>query len=182
MHLVVICSTNRVGALARKLAIQTSGIYQAVGHSCDLLDMAELPASALDPQAYKCPSADLLGLIDRFLGADGVHFVVSEYNGSFPGVLKLFIDLLPYPQGLDNRPCALIGLAAGQFKGLRAVEQLQQIAGYRNALQFPRRLFLGDSQRLFNDQGRLADPELVTRLEEQCAGFLSFIAAVKRPQ
>src|SRR5690606_19539384 len=106
----------------------------------DLLDMNELPPEILSPGAYKQPAESVRQLVERFLAADGVVFVVPEYNGSYPGVLKLFVDMLPYPQGFENRPCAFVGLAAGQFKSLRAVEHLQQVAGYRNAFVYPRRL------------------------------------------
>ena len=85
--------------------------------------------------------------------------------------------MLPYPEGFDRRPCAFVGLAAGQFKGLRSVEHFQQVAGYRNAHIYPRRLFIGDSFRQFVD-GKLADDELTTRLKDQAAGFVDFVNAV----
>ena len=141
--------------------------------------MNELPESALAATAYKEPSPEVDALVDRFLGSDGVHFVVPEYNGSFPGVVKLFIDLLPYPAGFDQRPCAFIGLAAGQFQGLRAVEALQAVAGYRNAYQYPRRLFIGDSyQQIDFASGLLKDEELTQRLEQQASGFVTYISEV----
>ena len=87
-----------------------------------MLDLAEMGPEFLLGTSYKEPAAAVTALVDRFLAADGVHFVVPEYNGSFPGAVKLFIDHLPYPEGFDNRPCAFTGLAAGQFAALRAVE------------------------------------------------------------
>ena len=65
-----------------------------------------------------------------------------EYNGSFPGVLKLFIDMLPFPVAFERRPVAFIGLAAGRWGALRAIEQLQGVFGYRNAFVFPNRVFV----------------------------------------
>jgi len=118
---------------------------------------------------------------DRFLAADGVVFVVAEYNGSYPGALKLFIDMLPYPEGFDSRPCAFVGLSAGQFQGLRAVEHLQQVAGYRMAHLSPRRCLIGNSYHQFDEDGRLADEELGHRLHAMAGGFLDFIRHVKGP-
>lgn len=178
MHMVVVCGTNRDGALSRLLAAEVAESYRQLGHTVDSLDMNELPAEALLPSAYKQADAKVTTLVDRFLKSDGVVFVVPEYNGSYPGVLKLFVDMLPYPQGFDSRPCAFIGLAAGQFKGLRAVEHFQQVAGYRNAHIFPRRLFIGDSFKQFVD-GKLADDELTKRLVEQAEGFTKFVGAMQ---
>ena len=180
MNIVVVCGTNRDGALSRLLAQEAAQAYQQLGHEVDLLDMAELPPEVLLPNAYSEQADSVKALVGRFLAADGVVFVVPEYNGSYPGVLKLFVDMLPYPAGFEGRPCAFIGLAAGQFKGLRAVEHFQQVAGYRNALIFPRRIFIGDSFKQFVD-GKLSDDELSKRLVEQAEGFLKFIAGVKLP-
>lgn len=178
MRIAVVCGTNRDGALSRVLAIEVAESYRQLGHEIDSLDMAELPTDVLCGTAYKDKTPAIQTLIDRFLSCDGAVFVIPEYNGSFPGVLKLFVDMLPFPQGFDLRPCAFIGLAAGQFKALRAVEHFQQVAGYRNAYIFPRRLFIGDSFNAFID-GKLADDELTKRLKDQASEFSAYIAKLK---
>ncbi|MEC8557968.1 MAG: NAD(P)H-dependent oxidoreductase [Planctomycetota bacterium] len=174
MHIVVVCGTNRDGALSRLLAQEVAESYLRLNCTVDLVDMAELPPETLSGSAYQEQPEATAALVQRFLKSDGAVFVVPEYNGSFPGVLKLFVDMLPYPEGFDGRPCAFIGLAAGQFQGLRAVEQFQGVAGYRNAYLFPRRLFIGDSYSKFVD-GKLADDELTDRLLEQADGFANFV-------
>ena len=121
MHIVVVCGTNREGALSRLLSQEAAEAYRERGHEVDLVDMAELARSASARRAYEEKSPEVQALVERFLKSEGVVFVIPEYNGSYPGVLKLFIDMLPFPEGFDGRPCALIGLAAGQFKSLRAV-------------------------------------------------------------
>ena len=178
MHIVVVCGTNRDGALSRLLATEASECYTLLGNTVDILDMAELPPEILSGGVYKEKPASVQTLVDRFLKAEGAVFVVPEYNGSYPRVLKLFVDMLPFPEGFDSRPCAFIGLAAGQFKSLRAVEHFQQVAGYRNAHVFPRRLFIGDSFSQFVD-GKLSDDELSKRLKEQAEGFCKFVDAIK---
>jgi len=178
MNIVVVCGTNRDGALSRLLATEVAESYRQRDHNVDLLDMNELPADALLPDAYKEKSDSVQKLVDRFLACDGAVFVIPEYNGSYPGVVKLFVDMLPYPEGFDNRPCAFIGIAAGQFKSLRAVEPFQQVAGYRNAYMYPRRIFIGDSFKQFVD-GKLADDGLTKRIHGQTDGFLKFISCVK---
>ncbi len=177
MRISVVCGTNREGALSRVLATEVAESYRQLGHEIDSLDMAELPPDVLNANAYKEKTPAIQELIDRFLACDGAVFVIPEYNGSYPGILKLFVDMLPFPEGFDSRPCAFIGLAAGQFKSLRAVEHFQQVAGYRNAYIFPRRLFIGDSYSAFID-GKLADDELSERLHDQAAKFTAFISAL----
>ncbi len=179
LHLVVIPGTNRAGSQSLRLARLVESDYRALGSTTDLLELA-LGAEFLEPTAYKQPAPAVSALVARFLKADGVVFIVPEYNGSYPGVLKLFIDMLPYPQGFDQRPCAFIGLAAGQFQGLRAVEHLQGVAGYRNAHCYAGRVFIGNSHQLLDAAGALANRDLATRLMQQAAGFHHFIAQLKR--
>ena len=86
--------------------------------------------------------------------------------------------MLPYPAGFDNRPCACFrGLAAGQFASLRAVEHFQQVAGYRNAFQYPRRVLIAGSFQQFDENG-LKDEDLVKRLETQSSGFQDYVSKV----
>ena len=178
MHMVIVCGTNRKGSLSRLLVEEVRLIYAELGHSVDVIEMIDLPTDALSPTAYKEPSESVQALVNRFLKSDGAIFVVPEYNGSYPGVLKLFVDMLPYPEGFDSRPCAFIGLAAGQFKSLRAVEHFQQVAGYRHAHLFHRRMFIGDSFKQFVD-GKLSDNELTQRLREQAEGFTRYATRVR---
>jgi NAD(P)H-dependent FMN reductase len=179
MHIVVIPGTNRAGSQSLRLAQRVAETYRALDCGVDLLEL-NLTGEFLEPTAYKQPAPAVTALVGRFLAADGVVFIVPEYNGSYPGVLKLFLDMLPYPQGFDQRPCAFIGLSAGQFQGLRAVEQLQGVAGYRNAHCYPGRVFIGSSHQQLDASGALTNPDLATRLVQQASGFHHYIGQLKR--
>jgi chromate reductase, NAD(P)H dehydrogenase (quinone) len=178
MHIVVVPGTNRTGSLSLILAKLAAADYAELGHSVDLLEL-NLGAEFLAPDVYAKPQPAVTAMVNRFLAADGVLFVVPEYNGSYPGILKLFVDMLPYPQGFEKRPCAFIGLAAGQFQSLRAVEHLQAVAGYRNAYIFPNRIFIGASKTQFNDGMKLVDAKLQDRIKKQAGEFSHFVAMVK---
>ena len=53
MRIVVVCGTNREGALSRKLAAQVAEFYRSLEHDVDIVDMAELPPETLAPSAYQ---------------------------------------------------------------------------------------------------------------------------------
>jgi NAD(P)H-dependent FMN reductase len=101
--------------------------------------------------------------------------VTPEYNGSVPGVLKYFIDMLKVPESFERRPVCFTGLAAGIWGALRPVEQLQAIFGYRNAYLYPERVFMPGIGKLLDANGRLQDPELLGRLNKQAEGFVTFV-------
>ena len=64
--------------------------------------------------------------------------------------------------------------------GLRSVEQLQMVFGYRHAHSYPVRVFIPGVNKLFDAEGRLIDGEIDRRLEQQVAGFLEYIACLGR--
>ena len=89
--------------------------------------------------------------------------------------------MLPDKTSFNARPCAFIGIAAGQFQALRAVEHFQGVAGYRNAHMFPNRVFVGGVHKVIGPDKKLNDLALVERLQAQAKGFVAFIAALKKP-
>ena len=179
MKIVVVNGTNRQGSLSRGISTWCVEQLVKLGHEAEVLDCIEMGPAFLHPNAYKEPEDSVTDLVNRFMDSDGVIFAVPEYNGSFPGVVKLLIDMLPYPEGFDARPCMFIGIAAGQFAGLRAVEHLQQVAGYRNAHIYPRRTFIADSyKKVSADKGPI-DDELGERIRANLSGFLTYIGDLK---
>ena len=100
--------------------------------------------------------------------------IVPEYNGSFPGVLKHFIDMLPFPQAFQNRFLCFIGIAAGKWGGMRAVEHLQQVFSYRNSFLFPHRVFIDNSFSLLDEKNNIINKETEKRLKKQSLEFISF--------
>ena len=172
----ILVGTNRPDANSRKLAHVLLGIYKTAGVKAQIIDLAELPPEIFSPEAYGEKPASFKPFSGAVLASSGLHVITPEYNGGFPGVLKYFIDMLPFPESFENRPVAFTGVAAGQFGALRPVEQLQQIFGYRNAYLYPNRVFVMKVHESFNEAGELTDEKLSDRLEEQAKGFAEFVA------
>jgi len=171
--IICIVGTNRLNSNSLCLAVELQRTYARLGRDMRLLDLTELPPEIFLPSAYAEKPASFEPFAQIVFDASGLVFVVGEYNGSFPGVLKLFIDHLPFPQSFEHRPVCFIGLAAGMWGGLRAVEHLQGVLGYRNAHLFPDRVLIPRCAAAFDAEGRLCDAELLARLERQAQGFLS---------
>jgi len=174
--ILVVSGTNREGNLTSRVASRVVETLkgQESGPEVEMLDLVDLPASLFTPQAYSAKPAEFQPYIDKVLACEGMVVVAPEYNGGIPGVLKYFIDMLPFPESFDGLPVAFIGLSAGRWGGLRTVEHLQQVFGYRNAHIFPRRVFFPMIQGKLDDAGELADPDFLERLRVQAHGFLEF--------
>jgi NAD(P)H-dependent FMN reductase len=177
--IALIVGTNRPGSSTRKIAKHIEGVYAELKVPVTVLDLAELPPELFSPSAYAEKPAAFARFSDAVLAADGLHVVTPEYNGSLPGVLKYFIDMLKFPESFDRKPVCFTGLAAGMWGALRPVEQLQMIFSYRNAHLFPERVFIAGVGHQLDDAGRLKDADLAARLAKQAAGFAAFAGKLR---
>ena len=177
--IVIISGTNRPGSNTRKVTTRVQASYQTLGVKTQLLDLAEMPPEIFAPTSYAEKPAGFTKFTDAILAADGVVIVTPEYNGGVPGVLKYFIDMLPFPESFEQRPVCFVGLANGIWGALRPVEQLQAIFGYRNALIYPERVFMPGIGKLLDASGQFASEDIPKRLDKQAAGFVDFVEKLR---
>jgi chromate reductase, NAD(P)H dehydrogenase (quinone) len=177
--ITLVVGTNRPGSNTRKVAAHVEEIYRQLSVPLQVLDLAKLPPEIFSPASYATKPASFQPFAGAVLQSSGLHVVTPEYNGSLPGVLKYFIDMLKFPESFENRPVCFTGLAAGAWGALRPVEQLQAVFGYRNAFLYPVRVFLPQIHGLLDDAGRLKDAELLERLKKQAEGFVEFVEKLK---
>lgn len=139
----IISGTNRPNSRSKILAKHAAKKFKACGEKVEILDLAELDYSRMSGAMYgsKDLPKDLQAMIDKVNKAKGLYIVCPEYNGSMPGALKYFIDFWEYPKSFEFRPVAFLGLGF-RFAGVRPVEHLQQVFGYRNAFVYPERIFV----------------------------------------
>ena len=177
--MTLLVGTNRPGSNTRKVAAHIEEIYRELKTPLQVLDLAQLPPEIFHPSSYGEKPKSFAPFADGVLESSGLVVVTPEYNGSLPGVLKYFIDMLKFPESFEQRPVCFVGLAAGMWGALRPVEQLQAIFGYRNAYIFPERVFLPKINDLLDANGRITDSEIVDRLREQQKGFIEFVRKLK---
>ena len=183
--IALLVGTNRPGSATAKVAKQVEAVYHQLGVKPRVLDLAKLPPEIFLPESYAVKPVSFQPFSDAILGADGLVVVTPEYNGSLPGVLKYFIDMLKFPESFERRPVCFIGLGAGMWGALRPIEQLQMIFGYRNAFLYPERVFIPKIGGMLDGDGLFKDPEIIGRLKEQAAGFIEFVnrlQAMRPPQ
>jgi NAD(P)H-dependent FMN reductase len=172
--ILIISGSNRPDSNTLRVARIVASRYQKIGVPAEIYSLEQLPPEVFLPDAYVNKPAPFVEVQQRVLESPGLHVVTPEYNGSFPGVLKYFIDLLKFPESFQDKPVAFVGIAAGSWGGLRAVEQLQMVFGYRNAHVYPDRVFVPNIAAQLNAEGNLVDESLDQRLNKQAAGFARF--------
>ena len=178
--MTLLIGTNRPGSNTRKVAAVVEEIYAELNTPLHVIDLAMLPPEIFNPTSYAEKPPAFKPFADAVLQASGLHVVTPEYNGSLPGVLKYFIDMLKFPESFIHRPVCFVGLSAGIWGALRPIEQLQAIFGYRNAFIYPDRVFLPQVNSLLTESGRLKNQELLDRLHKQAAGFVDFVEKLRQ--
>ena len=174
--ILIISGTNRPASNALKIANIVESIYHQQGIPAELYSLSQMPAELFAPSSYATKPASWQATQDRIVQSAGLHVISPEYNGSPPGVLKYFIDMLKFQESFEGKPVTFVGEAAGLWGALRPVEQLQAIFGYRNAMIYPVRVFIPQINSKLDAAGQLNDPAIVERLESQVKGFAEFVA------
>jgi chromate reductase len=177
--ILIVSGTNRPGANALKVSKILEQHYAAAGASARIYSLSEMPAEIFNSASYATKPPSFVSHQQLVLDAAGLHIVTPEYNGSFPGILKYWIDMLKFPESFEGKPVAFTGEAAGIWGAFRSIEQLQMIFGYRNAHLFPDRVFIPGINQKLDEAGRLTDPAIDDRLVKQAKGFANYVEKLK---
>jgi chromate reductase len=172
--ITVISGTNRPNSNTIRIADLAVEGLRDLGEDVELIDLTELPIELFDGASYGEKPAAFAPFQDAVAATDGILTVIPEYNGAFPGVMKYFIDMLRFPDSLYEKPAGFIGLSAGPWGAVRAVEQLEMVFQYRHAHLFGRRVFIPNVSAALDDDGRFSDEALETRFTECLGKFADF--------
>jgi chromate reductase, NAD(P)H dehydrogenase (quinone) len=172
MQITVISGTNRPSNLSLQVAHLCKGILEAEQQQVQLLDLTDLPRDLAF--AYLSSDShpgfqDIQALVDQ---TSHFVFVVPEYNGSIPGILKLFIDACSYPDSFRGKSAVLVGIAAGNGGNEKGLGHLDDILTYFGMQVHPERLAIPKIRQRLLPDGKFADAEAKDNLEELLGGYL----------
>ncbi len=131
----IISGTNRQQAVSLQVANVYKQEFKALNVEVEIIDLQKLPADYLFSGLYENAGKSKISIDLRKKMKEGKKFlfVIAEYNGSFPGVLKAFIDGLEFPDSFTNKKCALVGLSAGEQGAVLAMSHFTDILNYCGA-------------------------------------------------
>ena len=171
----VISATNNKDSLTAQVSDYYAGLLQKRGCDNQVLKLTRLPvdfmATALYENNGKNPEFNRLRAIMET--AQKYVFIIPEYNGSFPGVFKAFIDGLQFPNTFRDKKCAMVGMSKGPQGGAFAMSHLTDIFHYLKMHVYPlkpRISGIQDSQLATI----LANGRYVQMLEEQAEGIINY--------
>ena len=173
--ILVVSGTNRPGAMTRKVAAYYQEILTELGADSTILDLADLNPGFADRALYHNSGKDehFNGFVRKVAAHEKFVFILPEYNGSYPGILKTFIDGLPYPNALTHKKAALVGISANMQGAGIALSHLNDVFSYLGMHTLALRLKLGQIKSHFID-GRFANDLYGELVEMQAKQLIDF--------
>jgi NAD(P)H-dependent FMN reductase len=148
-------------------------ILQEKNVDARLFDFCDLPKDLAFSETFGKRSTEFASVIENYISnCHKFIFVVPEYNGSFPGILKTFIDSVP-PREWNDKDVCLVGIADGRAGNLRGMEHLTGILNYLKVHVYHDKLPISVINKVMTDNGVFND-EQYTVSSRQVEGFLKF--------
>ncbi|MFT4739066.1 MAG: chromate reductase [Cyclobacteriaceae bacterium] len=172
---IIISGTNRSEAVSRQVSQLYQSTLLAKNINAEILDLTLLPKDFLFSSLYENAGKNesFQPFRDKVKQATKLLFVIPEYNGSFPGVLKAFIDGMEFPGAFKNKKAALVGLSAGvQGAGL-ALSHLTDILNYCGTNVLAQKPKYASIDKNF-DGSQFSNKLYHQLMEEQVEAFVSF--------
>ncbi len=165
--ITIISGTNRSGSNTKKIALEYQRILEEKGIDVKLFSLEGVNVMQNDA-AFRQIEEDIIIPTNTFI------FIVPEYNGSFPGVLKMLFDT-GASHGIWFRKKALLtGVATGRAGNLRGMDHLADILNYVKITVHPNRLPISGVDKLLSPEGKLVDASTRNAIKQQLEEFLEW--------
>ncbi len=170
----IIASTNRQGSNTLKLANYYQQQLTEKGYPAEILSLTELPNGFVSSDLYGKRSEAFQIIQDKMTASTKFLFVIPEYNGSFPGILKTFIDACKFPDSFYGKKAALVGLSSGKYGNIRGIEHFTGICHYINMHVMPLRLHIPAIDKELDENGNLFKEDTFNFSNQQIEQFIAY--------
>ncbi len=172
--MTIICGTNRPDSNSEKIAKVYAERALKQGVESRIYNLVDLPTDFLNASAYGEPPQsfaqilhDLIDPVSHFV------FIVPEYNGSFPGILKLFLDTI-HPATWAGKKAAMIGVASGRAGNLRGLDHLLGVLHYLKVEVYSQKPLLSSIHQFLDETGNMSNSEYLDQMDDQILNFQKF--------
>jgi chromate reductase len=172
--LTIIAGTNRPGSNTLKLAVYYQKKLSEKGVEAKVLSLEELPDNLLKTDLYGKRSEAFKPIQDLISASDKYIFIIPEYNGSFPGSLKLFMDACDFPLSFYDKKAALVGISSGKYGNIRGVDHFTGICNYLNMNVLSLKLHIPFIRKELDANGDLTEADTIKFTDEQMEKFIRF--------
>jgi chromate reductase len=170
----IISGTNRKDSYSLRVAKVVSAILDAKNIAHRIFSLEELPRDFVFTKINEEEDLAFDQLVELNISqAEKFIFVISEYNGGFPGVLKAFIDAT-HPRYFKTKKAALIGVSSGRGAALRPLDQMTGVLHYLQVEVLSDKPKFSNVENSFDENDKMKDESGLKRLNDMCDKLLKF--------
>lgn len=172
--ITIICATHRPQNQTQKVVQLYKSLLDNARVEASVLHMSELPENFVYADSFGNRTANTKDLLsEKIEPASKLVIIAPEYNGSFPGVFKAFLDGVN-PGIWKGKKVALVGVASGRAGNLRGLDHLTGVLHYLRMEVFSLKVPISQLGGLLDDDGNFADEQTKVVLKNQMEEFLAF--------
>ena len=167
MEYTILSATNRPASNTLKIAEAYRKLLLEKGIEAALLSLVGLNVLDRNPELEEVEKKFLIPA-RKFI------FIIPEYNGSFPGVLKTLMDNSDIRKTWWGKKALLTGISTGRAGNLRGMEHLTGVLHYLKVSVYHDKLPISVVDQLLDNEGNLADPATLQAIRKQLQEFIDF--------
>jgi NAD(P)H-dependent FMN reductase len=164
---LIISGTNRAGSATLKVAKEYQRILAEKSIDAALLSLEGLDLLKRDA-AFEKLENELIIPYSNYI------FISPEYNGSFPGVLKLLFDTGKTHAMWWHKKAMLAGVSTGRAGNLRGMDHLADVLNHVKVMVHHNKLPISSVDKMMDKEGHITDAQTLKAMNDQVDEFLSW--------
>jgi chromate reductase, NAD(P)H dehydrogenase (quinone) len=172
--ITIISGTNRANSKTYLLSSYYKTKLEEKGEKVELISLNSLPSNFIESDLYGKRSPEFAKIQELVTASTKFLFVLPEYNGSFPGILKLFIDACTFPESFKGKKAALLGHSNGKYGNIRGVEHFTGVCNYIGLTVLPLRIHIPYIQHELNEENNLFKEDTLRFTNQQIEELIRF--------
>ncbi len=162
----IISGTNRAESHSEKVAAEYHRLLREKDIDAIIFSLQNVDVLHRNKDFQKIEN-EILFPADKFI------FIIPEYNGTFPGVLKAMIDTSEIKKAWYGKKVLLTGVSTGRAGNLRGMDHLSACLHYLKMHVHYNKLPISIIDKVMDKNGRLNDATLKA-INEQLDEFINF--------
>ncbi len=163
----IISATNRVGSHTEKVAKQYQNILKEKGIAAKIFSLKNLNVLENNP-AFSKAENEFLFPAQKFI------FIMPEYNGTFPGVLKAMIDTSDVKKAWWHKKALLVGISTGRAGNLRGMDQITGSLNHMKMIVHHNKLPISVIDKVMDEGGTITNKNTLQAIDLQLDEFINF--------
>lgn len=165
--LTIISGSNRDDNTTKKVALEYQRLLKEKNITSRIFSLDEINSTLRNDLFIKAE-------LEMLVPAQKFIIIMPEYNGSYPGILKLMIDNSDVKNAWSNKKVLLTGVSTGRAGNLRGMDHLTGVLLHMKLLVHPNRLPISVVDKLMDEHFRFTDAYTLKAIHTQLDEFINF--------